>query len=210
MVGQIIKTICIKRTKPEFDKTIEDFVRAITIKPEYVDDVIAAIAELWRERQTKQIDASRQRLEHRDGLQSQIKATVDRMRIVTSETALKYLEEDIVSVEKELAELDEEIARQPNLQAEFDQVLQYAKYILEHLPELLLDLCNPLRKAAFFGAIFNKLPTYEQINFGTHKNSPPPEVNELFQIRTEYNSLYGDPTGNRTRIARMKTWCPNR
>ena len=197
-------------SKPEFDKTIEDFVRAITIKPEYVDDVIAAIAELWCERQTKQIDASRQRLEHRDSLQSQIKATVDRMRIVTSETALKYLEEDIVSVEKELAELDEEIARQPNLQAEFGQVLQYAKYILEHLPELLLDLCNPLRKAAFFGAIFNKLPTYEQINFGTHKNSPPPEVNELFQIRTEYKSLYGDPTGNRTRVAGMRTQCPNR
>ena len=197
-------------SKPEFDKTIEDFVRAITIKPEYVDDVIAAIAELWRERQTGQIDANRQRLEHRDSLQSQIKATVDRMRIVTSETALKYLEEDIVSVEKELAELDEEIAKQPNLQAEFDQVLQYAKYILEHLSELLLDLCNPLRKAAFFGAIFNKLPTYDEINFGTHKNSPPPEVNELFQIRTEYKSLYGDPTGNRTRVAGMRTQCPNR
>ena len=196
--------------KPEFDETIEDFVRTIAIKPEYIDDVIAAIAELWRERQTKQIDANRQRLEHRDILQSQIKATVDRMRIVTSETALKYLEEDIVSVEKELAELDEEIARQPNLQAEFDQVLQYAKYILEHLSELLLDLCNPLRKAAFFGAIFNKLPTYEQINFGTHKNSPPPEVNELFQIRTEYKSLYGDSTGNRTRVAGMRTRCPNR
>ena len=197
-------------SKPEFDKTIEDFVRAITIKPEYVDDVIAAIAELWRERQTGQIDANRQRLEHRESLQSQIKATVNRMRIVTSETALKYLEEDIVSVEKELAELDEEIARQPNLQAEFDQVLQYAKYILEHLSELLLDLCNPLRKAAFFGAIFNKLPTYDEINFGTHKNSPPPEVNELFQIRTEYTSLYGDPTGNRTRVAGMRTQCPNR
>ena len=197
-------------SKPEFDKTIEDFVRAITIKPEYIDDVIAAIAELWRERQTKQTDANRQRLEHRESLQSQIKATVDRMRVVTSETALKYLEEDILSVEKELAELDEEIARQPNLQAEFDQVLQYAKYILEHLSELLLDLCNPLRKAAFFGAIFNKLPTYDEINFGTHKNSPPPEVNELFQIRTEYKSLYGDSTGNRTRVAGMRTRCPNR
>lgn len=197
-------------SKPEFDKTIEDFVRAITIKPEYIDDVIAAIAELWRERQIKQTDANRQRLEHRESLQSQIKATVDRMRVVTSETALKYLEEDIVSVEKELAELDEEIARQPNLQAEFDQVLQYAKYILEHLSELLLDLCNPLRKAAFFGAIFNKLPTYDEINFGTHKNSPPPEVNELFQIRTEYKSLYGDSTGNRTRVAGMRTRCPNR
>lgn len=196
--------------KPEFDETIEDFVRAIAIKPEYIDDVIAAIAELWRERQTKQIDANRQRLEHRDSLQSQIKATVDRMRIVTSETALKYLEEDIVSVEKELAEQDEEIARQPNLQAEFDQVLQYAKYILEHLSELLLDLCNPLRKAAFFVAIFNKIPTYDEINFGTHKNSPLPEVNELFWIRTECKSLYGDSTGNRTRVAGMRTRCPNR
>ena len=196
--------------KAELDKTIEDFVRAITIKPEYIDGVITAIAELWRERQAKQIETNQQRLEHRESLQSQIKATVDRMCIVTSETALKYLEEDIVGVEKELAQLDEEIAKQPNLQAEFDQVLQYAKYILERLPELLLELCNPLRKAAFFGAIFNKLPTYDEINFGTHENSPLPEVNELFQIRTEYKSLYGDPTGNRTRVARMRTWCPNR
>ena len=180
-------------------------MRTITVKPEYVDDIIAAIAELWRERQAKQLEANQQRLEYRQSLQNQIRVTVDRMRIVTSETALTYLEEDIISAENELANLDKEIANQPNLQAEFDQVLQYAKYILERL----LDLCNLLRKAAFFGAIFKKLPTYEQINFGTHKNSPPPEVNELFQIRTEYKSLYGDLTGNRTRIARMKTWCPN-
>ena len=66
----------------------------------YYDALVTAIAELWRERQTKQTDANRQRLEHRESLQSQIKATVDRMRVVTSETTLKYLEEDILSVEK--------------------------------------------------------------------------------------------------------------
>ena len=44
--------------KAEFDKTIEDFVRAITIKPEYIDDIIAVIAELWRERQAKQLEAN--------------------------------------------------------------------------------------------------------------------------------------------------------
>ena len=93
---------------------------------------------------------------------------------------------------------------------EFDQVLQYAKYILEHLPELLLDLCNPLRKAAFFAAVFNKIPTYDEIKFGTHKNSPLPEVNELFRIRMDNESFDGDLTGNRTPIARMKTWCPDR
>ena len=123
----------------------------------------------------------------------QTAATVDKMRVVTSETALTYLEEDIVNAENELANLDKEIANQPNLQAEFDQVLQYAKYILEHLPELLFELCNPLRKAAFFAAIFNKIPTYDEIKFGTHKNSPLPEVNELFRIRMDDKSFDGDP-----------------
>lgn len=197
-------------SKPEFDKTLEDFVRTITVKPEYVDDIIAAIAELWRERQAKQLEANQQRLEYRQSLQNQIRATVDRMRVVTSETALTYLEEDIISAENELAKLDKEIANQPNLQAEFDQVLQYTKYILEHLPELLLDLCNPLRKAAFFAAIFNKVPTYDEIKFGTHKNSSLPEVNELFRIRMDDKSFDGDLTGNRTRVAGMRTQCPNR
>jgi len=36
----------------------------------------------------------------------------------------------------------------------------------------------------FFAAIFNKIPTYDEIKFETHKNSPLPEVNELFQIRS--------------------------
>lgn len=197
-------------SKPEFDKTLEDFVRTITVKLEYVDDIIAAIAELWRERQAKQLEANQQRLEYRQSLQNQIRATVDRMRVVTSETALTYLEEDIISAENELAKLDKEIANQPNLQAEFDQVLQYTKYILEHLPELLLYLCNPLRKAAFFAAIFNKVPTYDEIKFGTHKNSSLPEVNELFRIRMDDKSFDGDLTGNRTRVAGMRTQCPNR
>lgn len=56
-------------SKPEFDKTLEDFVRTITVKPEYVDDIIAAIAELWRERQAKQLEANQQRLEYRQSLQ---------------------------------------------------------------------------------------------------------------------------------------------
>lgn len=191
--------------KPEFDQTIEEFVKAVSIKPEYIDNVIAAVGELWRERQAQQVETNQQRLAHRESLQSQIKSTVDRMRVVSSETALKYLEEDIVGVENELAQLDEEIATQPDLQAEFDQVLQYAKYILEHLAEMLLDLCNPLRKAAFFGAIFNTVPTYAQINLRTKEKSSLPEVNELFLIHTNLKSQYGDPYGSRTRVFRMRT-----
>ena len=60
--------------------------------------------------------------------------------------------------------------------------------------EIRLDLCNPLRKAAFFGAIFNSVPTYAEINLRTKEKSSLPEVNELFHIRTAYKSTYGEPT----------------
>lgn len=197
-------------SKPEFDKNIEDFIRIITIKPEYIDNVIEAIAQLWKERMADQFDAQQRRLEHRESLQGQIRSTVDRMRVLSSESALKFLEEDIVSVEKELAEVDIEIAKQPNLEAEFEIVLSYAKYILEHLSEMLLDLSDPIKRAMFFGAIFNKMPTYAEIDLRTQKNRPLPEVNDLFLLKTEMLSTYGDRTGNRTPIARMRTWCPNR
>lgn len=70
---------------------------------------------------------------------------------------------------------------------------------LEHLSEMRLDLYNPLRKAAFFGAIFNKVPTYAEIDLRIHENSPLPEVNELFKLRKAYKSTFGDPGGSRTR-----------
>lgn len=65
--------------KPEFDQTIEAFVKTVAIKPEYIDDVLAAVTELWHERQSKQVEATQQRLMHRDSLQGQIRATVDPM-----------------------------------------------------------------------------------------------------------------------------------
>jgi len=60
--------------------------------------------------------------------------------------------------------------------------LQYARYLAEHLSDILLRIRNPLRKAAFFGAIFNQVPSYEILAGGTQNNSAIPGVNELFRI----------------------------
>ena len=51
---------------------------------------------------------------------------------------------------------------------------------MEHLQELLIDLCNPTLKAQYFSVLFDKAPTYEEIKAGTQKESVLPEVNELF------------------------------
>ncbi len=42
---------------------------------------------------------------------------------------------------------------------------------MEHLSDLLLRTCNPLTKAEYFGVIFDKVPTYQEIKDGTQNAS---------------------------------------
>lgn len=50
-------------------------------------------------------------------------------------------------------------------------VMEYMKYFLEHLEYLVLQQMNPIAKAGYFGVLFDKAPTYEEIKLGTPKNS---------------------------------------
>ena len=53
---------------------------------------------------------------------------------------------------------------------------------MEHLSDLLLRTCNPLTKAEYFGVIFDKVPTYQEIVDGTKNTSLVPDINQIFQL----------------------------
>lgn len=179
----------------EFDATIKRFIKHIEITPEHIDTLLSMIEEAWRAKQQLSAQDDQKLVEQHQALEAQIRVTVDRMKVVTSETAIKYMEEDIVNAENQIKELDSQLANKAERVVDIDLVLQYAKYLLEHLSEILLDLSNPLRRAAFFGSIFNEMPTYADLDFGTHEKSPLPGVNELFKLTTELKSTFGGPTG---------------
>jgi len=78
------------------------------------------------------------------------------------------MEEDIVKLENEVSSLkikseESKVAVPINM----DKIKVYVRYYLEHLEELLLDRCNPVLKAKYFGLIFNEAPTYADIVSGT-------------------------------------------
>lgn len=179
----------------EFDTTIERFVKSIEVAPEHIDKLLEKIEESWRAKQQKSVQDDQKLIEQRQALEAQIKITVDRMKVVTSETAIKYMEEDIVGAESQIKELDNQLANTSENTVDIDLVLQYAGYLLKHLSELLLDLSNPLRKAAFFGVIFNTMPSYADLDFETHEKSPLPGVNGLFRLVIDSKSTSGGPAG---------------
>lgn len=114
--------------------------------------------------------------------------------MVTSETAIKYMEEDIVSTETEIKTIISQIDKTNQNSVEIEQVLQYARYLLKHLAELILNISNPLRRAAFFGIIFNTMPSFAVIDFETQEKSPLPVVNGLFRVVLDYKSTSGGIT----------------
>ena len=74
-----------------------------------------------------------------------------------------------------------------------DQALRFAKYLLKHLHELVLNSANPLRRSAFFGLIFNTMPSYTDIDFETQQKSPSLGVNGLFRLIFDQKSTFGGP-----------------
>lgn len=179
----------------EFDATIERFVKRIEIAPEHIDKLLEMIELSWRTQQEQTIQDSQKLLGQRQALEAQIRLTVDRMNVVTNETVIKYMEEDVVNAEKQMKELDNQLANNGENVVDISLVLEYARYLLKHLSEILLELSNPLRRAAFFAVLFSSTPSYAEINFETPKNSPLPEINGLFRIGLEYKSTFGGPAG---------------
>jgi hypothetical protein len=181
-----------RKTKNEFDQTIENFVKSLDVSPEYVETLMSIVGEA----------SDKQLLEvHKDAviidlriseLRAQIRIAVDKIKFLNSEATMRYLEEDIIKLEAEISEL--EIERQKTKEqkpANADKMKAYFKYYLEHLDELLLHHCNPVLQAKYFGIIFNAAPTYTDIVSGTLDISKITGVNEVFTFPGVSHNTYG-------------------
>ena len=80
------------------------------------------------------------------------------------------MEEDLIRLEAQKRELEvkkNELEQKKPLPV--GKVLARAKYFIEHLDELLVKQIDPIKKAQFFGVLFDKAPNYEEIKGRTQK-----------------------------------------
>ena len=109
------------------------------------------------------------------------------------------IETDIQALENEIAE---KAAIKPT---NIGVVMQHIKYFLEHLDYLLLQQIDPIKKANFFGLLFNKTPTYAEIESGINLKSEIAGLNELFRFKNMNKSLVVHPKGFEPLITVPKT-----
>ena len=181
----------------ELEEAVETFVRNLNFDQQYIDDLKKYVVTLWHERvESKQEDESIIDTKIRE-LKATAQATADKIRYLTSEVAIKYLETDLVKAETDVQELEQEKLRRKSDEKSVNMgnVMEHIGYFLEHIDELLIDQANPLKRAAFFGLIFDSMPTYADLTSGTTKLAP------YLGLKPHFGTTLvpiGDSSGSRT------------
>ena len=176
--------------RAKLEAKVGAFTEALIFAPDHIEDVITAVRTVWERRQ-QVVNQEEITLDTRiEGLQAQALALVDKLKLLSSETAIKYVEEDLMKLEEQVNELKAEKQHTEAAKPlDFSIVLQYIKYFLEHLDYLLLKQIDPVKRANFFGLVFDQPPTYGEIESGATDPSKLTGINELFKLKNVKRSL---------------------
>jgi DNA invertase Pin-like site-specific DNA recombinase len=153
----------------EFDQTIIDFVKNLRITDKGIKDLKEIVLAEWNKRiASNQKDLSgleNQILE----LKTQSKMVAEKIPVLTSTVAIKMLEDQLESIETKIVKLKEAKQEKDQEVISMDLVLDVVGDFMEHLEILLFQGSDPLKSAEYFSLLFDELPTYHELKYGTPK-----------------------------------------
>ncbi len=121
-------------SKEDMDNAVEKFVKGIQITPNHREKLKTYVRQLWSTRQgetqKEETDIETKILE----LKASVQAIAEKIRFLSSEVAIKYMEEDLVKIEKEIHELEgARIEKKNEEPIDIELVLANVDYFLEHI-----------------------------------------------------------------------------
>ncbi len=196
-------------SKQDLETRVNEFIGDLQISPEKLDTLFKAIDASW-EKMNAEYQVSLNSFDERiQALENEATITVGKLKVLSSDTAIKYMEEDLLKIEKEINNLKQQKEAMKNKKPlDIGKAKARIKYFVEHLDELLKKQIDPIKKAQFFGVIFNQVPTYEDIKSRTQKTPQFSGVNSLFTLANVNNSLLVTPAGFEPAIFWMRTRYP--
>jgi hypothetical protein len=169
--------------KPQFDATITDYLNCVQVSPVHTGKVLQAVIEEWELRQDSiRRDNSVVALQAVD-LKSQAKMLVNNLKFLKSETAVRYMEEDLLEIEKQLATIKQEQLKKKGSQPDTRETLRaQAAQLLQNLSDLILGDNDPTLKGVRLGLLFTQAPTYDDLTSSIRDKTPLDTMSKLFKI----------------------------
>ena len=170
-------------SKRELEERVDQFVADLKLSPQYLDQIFETVRSSWEQLQAKQEVSLRHIEKQVTKLEAEMMQTIQKIKVLTNQTAIKYMEDDIVRLEKEIDDLKQ---RHQDLIAkkslDLDKMKARLKHVVEHLGLHFKNQAHPLKKAQLFGLLFDKKPTYEELEGGTPKSSLLQVLNPVFSL----------------------------
>lgn len=165
--------------KKKFDEAFERFVTQLKFRPDAFDSLHASFLNKYHERKKEILQASADAHRTIVDLRSEQKAKSEAFVAATSPILRGRLEKEIEDLEVMIRMTSGESQKIDISSDDIERFKQYGKFLLEHLPELLLNPENPRLQTTLFGLVFESFPTYDEITFGT------PKLSWIFKLSSE-------------------------
>lgn len=155
-----------------FEETIRNFVRNVRVTKEGVEIMKKKVMTKWEETLKKgqgEVQSTESKLKE---LESQKILIGNQLIKLTSDEAIRLVEENLNTVVKQIKDLEKFKAEKEDNNVNMEIILAVVEEFLENLEFLLLGSPNPLKRAAYFGVIFEETPTYQDLVSGNVKLAP--------------------------------------
>lgn len=168
---------------------IDNFIDNLKLNPDlakHYESVMKESATKIKKQFQNQLEQIDKQIEN---LEAELTNTVAKLKAVSSPIAVKYLEEELIRLEKELIKAN--ACKQELSQKEPRDIKSFTakfKHILEHFDEAIKNQLDPIKKARLFGLLFDRLPTYNDLATASTAG-----VNPLFIRKGVYKRKPGTP-----------------
>ena len=176
--------------KDQMDERILQFISRIKVNQEQIDTLLSTVRQEFERKQALSGDDVIALEKHIQALKGEAEAALGKIMILSNQTAIAYLENEIEQIHQKITKLEKEKEQMKHKKPiNIDRILSRVRYYLEHLDLLLLKQQDPHKKAQLFGVLFDQLPTYDDLDYGTQKTPLFTGVNSVFEALQLEKSL---------------------
>jgi hypothetical protein len=165
--------------KEKFEEVFESFVARLKFRPDAFDSLHASFLNKYHERKKDILQASADAHRTIVDMRSEQKAKSEAFVAATSPVLRTRLEKEIEDLETMIRMASGESQKIDITADDIEQFKEYCKFLLEHLPKLLLNPENPRQQMTLLSLVFEAFPTYDEISFGT------PKLSWIFELSSE-------------------------
>ena len=165
----------------ELHQILSEYLASIKFTSEAADFLETSIRTLWVDR-VSELNANLITKDDRiKNLRIQADGLFEKIKLTNSPAIVKRLELEYEELESQIALLESQRSDQVQTESEINKLVKQARFIVEHIDQLVVNPQNKDLVPVFWQLIFPSLPTLEQIENRTPALSPIIEAKEQFE-----------------------------